>query len=162
MAKPDRGASGRPPGPADVDAACQTLADLRRRLTQTLQSSGSEPSEDVLSTLADDCPDAVIVCTAHAEIRVVNRAAVKLTGYSIRELQTLTVWDLTPAAAQADFDVLWREFLRAGRQRGVYSLRRRDGSAIEAAYCAETRFAGELSVAILRHPNRKTAGSLPA
>jgi PAS domain S-box-containing protein len=162
MAKLGRAASGGLPSPEDIDAVCQSLADLRNRLARILRSSGGEPTVDVLSTLADDCPDAVIVCTTQAEIRVVNRAAARLTGYSVRELQTLTVWDLTPNASQTDFDVLWREFLRAGRQRGKYPIRRRNGSAIEAAYCAETRFAGDLTIAVLRQPTHEAPGSPPA
>ena len=58
-----------------------------------------------------------------AEIRMVNGAAARLTGLSTRELQTLTVWDITHTTSQMDFDVLWKEFLRAGRQRGSYALR---------------------------------------
>ena len=152
MPKLDLAAGGGGRAPDDVDAVCQSLADLRHQLACILGSSDGEATTEALSALADDCRDAVIVCTTQAEIRVVNRAAARLTGYSIRELQTLTVWDLTPKASQAEFDVLWREFLRAGRQRGKYPIRRRNGSTIEAAYCAETRFAGDLTIAVLRKP----------
>ncbi|HUE89486.1 MAG TPA: PAS domain-containing protein [Vicinamibacterales bacterium] len=151
MAKPIRAASDGLPSPGDIEAACRSLAALKDQLKRLIsRPGGGEPGLGLLSALSDDCPDAVIACTPQAEIRVVNGAAARLTGYSTRELQALTVWDLTHASSQAHFDVLWREFLRAGRQRGAYTLRRRDGSPVEVAYCAETKFVGELSVAILR------------
>jgi PAS domain S-box-containing protein len=161
VAKPNR--SPQPlPGPADIDAACQSLTALKDQLTRLVRSGGGEPTAALLSAWADDCPDAVIICTPEAEIRAVNGAAARLTGYSTRDLQRLTVWDLTHGASQAHFDVLWREFLRAGRQRGTYTLRHRDGHLIEAAYCAEAKLIGNLNVGVMRKPDASVLGSVPA
>jgi PAS domain S-box-containing protein len=154
VAKPNRSRQALP-GPTDIDAACRSLTALKDQLTRRLRSGGGEPDPAVLSALSamsDECPDAVIFCTSQAEIRVVNGAAARLTGYSTRDLQRLTVWDLTHGPSQAHFDVLWREFLRAGRQRGTYALRHRDGHAVEAAYCAEAKVVGDLNVAVMRKP----------
>lgn len=151
VASPNEPSEPRQPAPEDINKACESLARLKELLNR-LRSGGGEPTHEFLSALSDDCPDAVIVCTTGAEIRVVNGVAARLTGYSTRELQTLTVWDITHSSSQARFDVLWREFLRAGRQRGVYTVRRHDGRRIDVAYCAESRFAGELCLAILRMP----------
>ena len=134
----------------DVDAACASLQDLKRQLQRLASLGGAAPSLGLLTATADDCTDAVILCTDRADIRAVNSAAARLTGYSARELQSITVWDITHSASQADFDVLWREFLRAGRQRGIYTVRRRDGSSVDVAYCAEARTFGDLHISILR------------
>lgn len=152
MAKPNRSRQALP-GPADVDAACRSLTALKEQLTRLVRSGSGPPSPAVLSALSDECSDAVIICTPQAEIRAVNGAAARLTGFSTRELQTHTLWDLTHGSSQAHFDVLWREFLRAGRQRGTYTLRHRDGHAVEAAYCAEARLVGDLNVAVMRKPD---------
>lgn len=152
VASPNEPTEAKPPAPEDINNACKSLAALKDLSNRLIRPGGGEPSHGLLSALSDDCPDAVIVCTPQAEIRVVNGMAARLTGYSTRELQTLTVWDITHGSSQARFDILWREFLRAGRQRGVYTVRRHDGRAVEVAYCAESRFAGELCVAILRVP----------
>jgi hypothetical protein len=68
---------------------------------------------------------------------VVNGAAGRLLGTSTRDLQRLTIWDMTHTASQGDFDVLWKEFLRAGRQRGEYAMRYKDGTVVEVAYCSK-------------------------
>ncbi len=66
----------------------------------------------------DDCPQSVFVTDRETQIVMVNGAAARLLGNSTRELQRLTIWDITHVSAQRDFDVLGKEFLRAGRQRG--------------------------------------------
>lgn len=153
MAKPNRSRQALP-GSADITAVCRSLTTLKDQLSRRLRSGGESDATvlSALSAMSDECPDAVIFCTPQAEIRVVNGAAARLTGYSTRDLQKLTVWDLTHGSSQEHFDVLWREFLRAGRQRGTYTLRHRDGHAVEAAYCAEAKVVGDLNVAIMRNP----------
>jgi PAS domain S-box-containing protein len=143
--------SPRPsPGSDDIDAACRSLTALKEQLTRRVRAGSSDPTAALLSSWSDDCPDAVIICTREAEIRAVNGAAARLTGYSTRDLQRLTLWDLMHGSSQGHFDVLWREFLRAGRQRGTYTLRHREGHPIEAAYCAEAKLVGDLNVAVMR------------
>jgi PAS domain S-box-containing protein len=106
----------------------------------------------LLLAAADNCPDAVIITNDQAEIRMVNGAAARLTGLTTRELQTLTIWDITHAASEVDFDVLWKEFLRSGRQRGQYALLHKDGSAVHVAYCAEANVLPHQHVSVLRRP----------
>ena len=160
MAKPNTTSGDGLPAPNGLDAVCQSLAALKDQLQRIIRSGGGEPTAGLLSAMSDDCPDAVIVCTPEAEIRIVNGVAARLTGYTTRELQTMTVWDLTHSSSQPHFDVLWREFIRAGRQRGVYTLQHRDGSLVEVDYCAEIRLVGELNVAVMRKAT--SAGNLPA
>ena len=150
VAGPKRPANAAPPSSRDIDAACRSLQDLKRHLHEIGRIGGGEPSSGLLSAAADDCLEAVFVCTDVAEIRMVNGAAARLTGYSTRELQASTWWDLTHSSSQSDFDVLWREFLRAGRQRGLYTLRYRDGSPLQVAYCSEAGVFRELCVTVVR------------
>jgi PAS domain S-box-containing protein len=138
---------GPVPSADDIDAVCKSLRELQQQLKRIVRVGGGELNLALLSAAADDCPDAVIISNERAEIRVVNGAAARLTGFSTRELQKLTIWDLTHVSSQGDFDVLWREFLRAGRQRGVYTMRTRRGDALHLAYCAESGVIGDLTVA---------------
>jgi PAS domain S-box-containing protein len=136
--------------PRDVEQACHALQGVKQQLVRIAQMGGGAPSSGLLMAAADNCPEAVIITNDQAEINMVNGAAARLTGFSTRELQALTVWDITHAASQIDFDVLWREFLRAGRQRGGFVLRHRDGTAIEVAYCAEANVLPSKHVSVLR------------
>jgi len=137
----------------DIDLACQALEEIKRQLKHIARVGGGEPTTGLLLAAADDCADAVIVTDNEAEIRMVNGAAARLMGLSTRELQSLTVWDITHSSSQVDFDILWKEFLRAGRQRGTYSLRYRDGSVVGVAYCAEANVLPQRHVTVLRKPS---------
>ena len=139
-----------PPPPNDVEAACQALQAIKRQLKSITSMGGGEPSDDLLVAVVDDCPEAVIVSDDRAEIRIVNGAAARLTGLSTRELQALTIWDITDPESQVNFDVLWKEFLRAGRQRGNYAIRNWAGNAVPVAYCAEAHVLPGRNVSVLR------------
>ena len=104
----------------------------------------------LLQAATDDCAEAVLVTDPKARIVMVNGPAGRLLGISTRELQKLTLWDITHATYQSDFDILWKEFLRAGRQRGQYGMRHMDGSVVEVAYCAEANVLRDCSVIVLR------------
>ena len=150
--KPPKGSAQNAPSPApsDIELACQALEEIKRQLKSIARVGGGSPTTGLLLAAVDDCAEAVIVSNDTAEIRMVNGAAARLTGLSTRELQTLTVWDITHTASQMDFDVLWKEFLRAGRQRGSYALRTRDGAAVEVAYCSEANVLPGQHVSVLR------------
>lgn len=138
------------PDNAPTEFACQALSDLRRQLTQLARLGGGEITHGLLQAAADDCSEAVLVTDHKARILMVNGAAARLAGTTTRELQQLTVWDITHPEYQADFDVLWREFLRAGRQRGSYGIRHKDGSVVEVGYCAEASVLPDRTVIVLR------------
>ncbi|HXG90686.1 MAG TPA: PAS domain-containing protein [Vicinamibacterales bacterium] len=136
---------------SDIDRACQALSEIKRHLQRNAQAgSAAVPTAGVLLAAIDECPDAVIVANDAAEIKMVNGAAARLTGLSTRELQTLTIWDVTHSAAQVDFELLWKEYLRAGRQRGSYALRHRDGTPVEVAYCSEASLLPQCHLSVLR------------
>jgi PAS domain S-box-containing protein len=154
MAPRQRAGERSPKSPLsdEIERACQSLQDLKNQLRHIARVGGGAPTAGLLLAAADDCPDAVIVADDEAHIRMVNGAAARLTGLSTRELQSLTIWDITHSASQVDFDVLWREFLRAGRQPGIYALRHRDGSAVEVAYCSEASVLPHQHVSVMRRP----------
>ena len=134
----------------DIETACQALDEIKRQTKRIARLGGGVPNAGLLLAAADDCPEAVMVTDNEAQIRMVNGSAARLTGLTTRELQSLTIWDVTHAASQVDFDILWKEFLRAGRQRGAYAFRHKNGTAVEVAYCAEANVIPQLHVFVLR------------
>lgn len=143
--------ANRAPGD-DVEIACRALSEIKRQMASIARVGGGEPTSGLLLAAVDDCAEAVIVCDGAAEIRMANGQAARMLGLTIRELKSLTVWDITYTTAQVDFEALWREFLRAGRQRGQYTLRTRDGLPVEVAYCAEAHLLPGQHVSVLRPP----------
>jgi PAS domain S-box-containing protein len=139
-----------PASRTDIEMACEALEVIKRQLKNIVSVGGGTPTAGLLLAAVDDCAEAVIVANDAAEIGMVNGAAARLTGLSTRELQSLTIWDITHPASQMLFDVLWREFRRAGRQRGDFALRHRDGHAVEVAYCAEANVLPGQHVTVIR------------
>ena len=138
----------RPPQP--TEHACDALVEIRQRLDQLARLGGGAVTPGLLQAAIDDCADAVVVTNQRAEILMVNGPAARLVGISTRELQKLTIWDITHSSSQADFDILWKEFLRAGRQRGEYAVRHTDGSLVEVAYCSAANVIPDRHISIYR------------
>lgn len=78
-----------------------------------------------------------------------NSAANELTGFSRRELLAATVFDITPAVDERDVTLLWRAFLRIGRQEGDIIIRRRDGTQITGRYLAATNVVPGVHVSVM-------------
>jgi PAS domain S-box-containing protein len=136
--------------PQDIDIACKALQEMRQHLDNLARFGGGSITPGLLQAAADDCVEAVLVTDADAQIVMVNGAAGRLLGMSTREVQQLTVWDITHTSFQADFDVLWKEFLRAGRQRGAYTVRQKNGVDVEVAYCAQANVLPNRNISVLR------------
>lgn len=139
--------------PQPLELACQSLQDIRTQLVNLARLGGGSVTPGLLQAAVDDCADAVLVTDREAQIVMVNGAAARLLGMTTRDLQKLTVWDVTHSTFQSDFDILWKEFLRAGRQRGEYALRHREGSVVEVAYCAEVNVLPDRNVCVYRRLN---------
>jgi PAS domain S-box-containing protein len=78
-----------------------------------------------------------------------NASAAELTGYSRRELLTASIFDITPPVEEREMEILWRAFLRTGRQAGEVTLRRRDGSQVVSRYLATTNVVPGVHVTVL-------------
>src|SRR5437764_486047 len=65
----------------------------------------------------------------------VNRAAVTMIGYSVDQLESMSVWDLTPQVDAATGRRLWAAFLASGAQTGTYTIRAAHGR-IDVVYDA--------------------------
>jgi hypothetical protein len=119
-----------------IDLACHALEALHRLVAA--EGGGTGITTAVLQAAIDRCAAPVMVLDEGARIVLVNGLAARLT-----------MWDVTHAAYQAHFDMLWREFLRAGRQRGRYGLAHRDGSLVEVTYCGEVKAPARLATVAL-------------
>jgi PAS domain S-box-containing protein len=135
------------PPPNDTQRACETLRELQRQLANLARLG--QLTTGLLQAAVDDCAEAVLVTDDQARIVMVNGPAARLLGISTRELQKLTIWDITHATHQAEFEVLWKEFRRAGRQRGHYGVRHMSGSVVEVTYCAEANVLPGRAVIVL-------------
>ena len=91
-----------------------------------LDRAAARSGENIALMLADDTARYVAAAGGARE----------LTGYEPQELVSLSVWDLTPSCDAAAGEGLWSSFIASGTQEGRYTLRRRDGVAVEAQYCA--------------------------
>jgi len=119
-------------------------ARLMQRLQQALaRLTTTAPPEAVVRARAGilvahlrDIPVAILIANNQARYVDVNRAAIRLTGYRRDELLRLSIWDLTPDPRRVLGRRLWRAFLKRGRMRGRYALRRKDGRVVAARYVA--------------------------
>ena len=98
---------------------------------------------------------AVLIANDHARYIDANAAAVSLTGYSRAELLKMDLSDLTPGGVSRMGPKLWRAFLRRGRMRGIYTLRRKNGSIVRARYVAVANVLPGIHVSALSVPTRK-------
>jgi PAS domain S-box-containing protein len=106
---------------AELRAAKSAIDATSALLARAAARSG----EHITLTLADDAARYVAAAGGARE----------LTGYEPQELLSLSVWDLTPPQEASTSEGCWRSFLASGTKEGRYTLRRRDGAAVEAQYC---------------------------
>ena len=78
-----------------------------------------------------------------------NAAAIELTGFSRRELLAASVFDITPPRDEKDITLLWRAFLRTGKQDGEIIIRRRDGTQVSGRYMAATNVIPGVHVSVM-------------
>jgi PAS domain S-box-containing protein len=97
---------------------------------------------------------AVLIANDHGRYIDANAAAVSLTGYSRAELLKMDLSRLTPDGGGALGPRLWRAFLRRGRMRGTYKLRRKDGTVVDARYVAVANVLPGIHVSALTVPGR--------
>jgi PAS domain S-box-containing protein len=93
-------------------------------------------SLQALSRYLDDLPVAALVADNTGSYVAANRAAARLVGYSADELCAMSTWDLV-RVDEHEIEVLWRNFLRGGSQRGTIKLRTRKGAVMTARYASQ-------------------------
>ncbi|MDX6480851.1 MAG: fold [Gaiellaceae bacterium] len=82
----------------------------------------------------------VLVADENMRYLAASDAACELLGYRREELLDLTVPELVVETSAAE---LYEEFMRDHEQRGKVTLRRKDGSSLEATYDAhQTKVSG--------------------
>ena len=122
------------------DPSARRIRQLERALERLVEKDAPEDvlrqrAEVVLAQVAG-ISVAVLIANDHGRYIDANAAAVSLTGYSRAELLKLDLSQLTPDGGGATAPRLWRAFLRRGRMRGTYNLRRKDGTIVRARYVA--------------------------
>ncbi len=111
------------------------LGQVMTTLTQEARASLSNatPQAEAVKQLEEVVrvhPYAVLFANNTGRYIGANAAAIELTGFSRRELLAASVFDITPPTDEKDLTLLWRAFLRIGRQDGEVVIRRRDGTQI--------------------------------
>jgi PAS domain S-box-containing protein len=92
---------------------------------------------------------ALLVADDSGRFCEVNDAAVSLLKYSKPELMQRHVWDITVGAQQKEARLLWNEFIKEGRQTGVYQVRRSDGRQVTVQYEATANIQPGRHISIL-------------
>ena len=128
----------------------QTMHTLTQEARTSLSSA--TPQNEAVKRLEEAVrvqPYAVLFADNTGRYVGANSAAVELTGYSRRELLASSVFDITPAVDEREVEILWRAFLRTGRQDGEMTIRRRDGSQVTSRYLATTNVVPGIHVSVL-------------
>jgi PAS domain S-box-containing protein len=130
------------------------LDQVMKTLTQEARASLSRatPRPEAVKRLEEVVrvhPYAVLFSDNTGRYIGANAAALELTGFSRRELLDSSVFDITPPVDEKDVTLLWRAFLRTGRQGGEIVIRRRDGSQISARYTAATNLIPGVHVSVM-------------
>ena len=133
-----------------VSALGQVMKTLTQEARATL--SNATPQPEAVKRLEEAVrvhPYAVLFSDNTGRYIGANAAAVELTGFSRRELLASSVFDITPPPDEKDITLLWRAFLRSGRQDGEIIIRRRDGSHIAGRYMAATNVIPGVHVSVM-------------
>ena len=88
-----------------------------------------------------------------------NDEACRLTGYTRDELHGLSVAELTAPEDAAPGERLWNSFVRSEHQRGSFTIRRKDGTALQVAYHAYTNIVDGMHVSFLTVADEDAPGT---
>ena len=100
------------------------------RLRKALRGKHDAELLNVLRRELESLPTAAMAADNSTRYIASNAAARELTGFTTGDLLKLTVTDLTPLPRTAEGQRLWQAFIAKGVQRGLYELKRRDGSTV--------------------------------
>jgi PAS domain S-box-containing protein len=125
-----------------MNARIVTPLDLRAAI-------GVDGDLPAIRILIQTIRTAVLIADRSGLYVAANRAACALTGYSEDELMRKGLHDLTGQADERVAEPLWRAFIEQGEQRGEFTLRRKDGSAVVVRYEALSNVAPGLHASFL-------------
>ena len=130
------------------------LDQVMKTLTQEARASLSNatPQPEAVKRLEEVVrvhPYAVLFADNTGRYIGANAAATELTGFSRRELLASSVFEITPPLDEKDVTLLWRAFLRTGRQDGEIVVRRRDGTQVSSRYMATTNVIPGVHVSVM-------------
>ena len=133
-----------------VSALDQVMKALTQEARTTLSSA--TPQLEAVRRLEEVVrvhPYAVLFADNTGRYIGANPAATELTGFSRRELLASSVFDITPPVDEKDIALLWRAFLRTGRQDGDIVIHRRDGTQVSGRYMAATNVIPGVHVSVM-------------
>lgn len=133
-----------------VSALDQVMKTLTEEARTTLSSA--TPQLEAVRRLEEVVrvhPYAVLFADNTGRYIGANAAATELTGFSRRELLASSVFDITPPLDEKDITLLWRAFLRTGRQGGDIVIHRRDGTQVSGRYMAVTNVIPGVHVSVM-------------
>ena len=133
-----------------VSALDQVMKALTEEARTTLSSA--TPQLEAVRRLEEVVrvhPYAVLFADNTGRYIGANPAAIELTGFSRRELLASSVFDITPPLDEKDIALLWRAFLRTGRQDGDIVIHRRDGTQVSGRYMAATNVIPGVHVSVM-------------
>lgn len=131
------------------------IAAIRGEARRRVRRPDAPSAESILGFLLDGCPIAALVANNAGLFASANTAASALTGYSLRDLQRLSMWQLTPNTADHEAEVLWRAFIAQHEQSGDYRLLVKGGRIIEARYAAVANVLPGLHLSLLERADAR-------
>ena len=126
----------------------EELRDLRRRLAEAEQAVRSLASGEVFQAIFNATLDALVLADDGGVYVDANPAACELFGLPRERLIGRRVGDFTVGGY--DREAVWRDFMRAGKQRGRFPMRRADGTVRELDYSATAHVLPGLHLSVLR------------
>jgi two-component system sensor histidine kinase UhpB len=109
-------------------------------------SKALEGSEEKFRSYIDNAPDGVFVTNEKGNYLEVNKAACRITGYSKKELLTMSVSDLLPKEALKEGLAHFRKLLKSDSSKADMLFKHKNGTirwwSVEAVKLEETRFLG--------------------
>src|SRR5687767_3867523 len=112
----------------------EELRELRRRLAEAERALCALATDQVFQAIFNTTLDALVLADDWGVCVDANPAACELFGLSREHLIGRKLAEFTLVGF--DQDAAWRQFVRAGTQRGRFPLRRPDGSFRELDYSA--------------------------
>jgi len=118
----------------------RALQEAQERNERKRAEEALVDSENRFRTYVENAPSGILVMDLNGRTVDANPATSAMTGYSLAELLSMSLWDLVPHSTIDEAKQAFTVMGRAGRFNGELRLKRRDGSECFIS-CAAVRFA---------------------